>query len=85
MLSISIRPIDHELKRRTTYVVSMEIDKFDRPESLEYLHDIIRSQRVSHTGDKQPVVRDRRVLVLFDIESGRDRESCAQWWELWYV
>jgi hypothetical protein len=66
-------------------VVPVEINKFDGPESLEDLHDIIRSQRVSHTGHVKSVVRDGRVLVLFDIESWRDREACAQWREFGYV
>lgn len=58
-------------------MITMEIDKFDRPECLKDLDNIIRSQRVCYTSQEKPVVRDRRVFVLVDIEAGGDGQACA--------
>jgi hypothetical protein len=51
----------------------MKIDKFDRSEGFKDLSNIIWSQRVGNTSQEKPVVRDRSMLVLVDIESGGDR------------
>lgn len=61
-----------------TYVILVEIDKLDRPKGLKHLNDIFRRQRVGKAGNVQSVIRDGRVLVGIDIQSGGEGKTCTE-------
>jgi len=54
-------------------MITVKINKFNRTESFKDLPNIIRSQRECNTSQEQPVVRDRSMFVLVDIESSGNR------------